>query len=76
MMLVKAGAPVDSMIDAIVPHLEEGDIIIDGGNSEYTDTNRRSVDLEKRGILYVGCGVSGGEEGTIFIILPMFSMKN
>ncbi|KIH44632.1 phosphogluconate dehydrogenase, NAD binding domain protein [Ancylostoma duodenale] len=62
MMLVKAGAPVDSMIDAIVPHLEEGDIIIDGGNSEYTDTNRRSVDLEKRGVLYVGCGVSGGEE--------------
>ncbi|RCN45183.1 phosphogluconate dehydrogenase, NAD binding domain protein [Ancylostoma caninum] len=65
MMLVKAGAPVDSMIDAIVPHLEEGDIIIDGGNSEYTDTNRRSADLERRGILYVGCGVSGGEEGTL-----------
>ncbi|KAK5967513.1 6-phosphogluconate dehydrogenase decarboxylating [Trichostrongylus colubriformis] len=63
MMLVKAGAPVDSMISNIVPHLEAGDIIIDGGNSEYTDTNRRHDELAKRGILYVGCGVSGGEEG-------------
>ncbi|KAK6022175.1 hypothetical protein OSTOST_12136, partial [Ostertagia ostertagi] len=61
-MLVKAGAPVDSMIANVVPHLEAGDIIIDGGNSEYTDTNRRHDELAKRGILYVGCGVSGGEE--------------
>ncbi|KAK6752005.1 hypothetical protein RB195_003431 [Necator americanus] len=66
MMLVKAGAPVDSMIESIAPHLEKGDIIIDGGNSEYTDTNRRYADLQKRGILYVGCGVSGGEEGMFF----------
>ncbi|VDO53003.1 unnamed protein product [Haemonchus placei] len=67
MMLVKAGAPVDSMIANIVPHLEPGDIIIDGGNSEYTDTNRRHAELAKRGILYVGCGVSGGEEGGLYI---------
>lgn len=63
MMLVKAGLPVDSMIESIVPYLEPGDIIIDGGNSEYTDTHRRFTDLAKRGILFVGCGVSGGEEG-------------
>lgn len=63
MLLVKAGTAVDSMIGNIVPHLEKGDIIIDGGNSEYTDTNRRHDELAKRGILYVGCGVSGGEEG-------------
>ncbi|CAI2351144.1 unnamed protein product [Caenorhabditis sp. 36 PRJEB53466] len=63
MMLIKAGTPVDMMIDAIVPHLEEGDIIIDGGNSEYTDSNRRAEQLAGKGILFVGCGVSGGEEG-------------
>ncbi|KAJ1351107.1 hypothetical protein KIN20_007058 [Parelaphostrongylus tenuis] len=63
MMLVKAGSPVDAMIESIVPHFEPGDIIIDGGNSEYTDTHRRCMDLAKRGILFVGCGVSGGEEG-------------
>ncbi|CAJ0601780.1 unnamed protein product [Cylicocyclus nassatus] len=66
MMLVKAGAPVDAMIEAIVPFLEQGDILIDGGNSEYNDTNRRYAELLKRGILYVGCGVSGGEEGARF----------
>uniref|UniRef100_A0A8R1HV96 NAD_binding_2 domain-containing protein n=1 Tax=Caenorhabditis japonica TaxID=281687 RepID=A0A8R1HV96_CAEJA len=63
MMLIKAGNPVDMMIDAIVPHLEEGDIIIDGGNSEYTDSNRRAEQLAAKGIMFVGCGVSGGEEG-------------
>lgn len=63
MMLIKAGDPVDKMIAQIVPHLEEGDIIIDGGNSEYTDSNRRHDELAKKGILFVGCGVSGGEEG-------------
>ncbi|KAF1758434.1 hypothetical protein GCK72_014892 [Caenorhabditis remanei] len=63
MMLIKAGTPVDMMIDQIVPHLEEGDIIIDGGNSEYTDSNRRAEQLANKGILFVGCGVSGGEEG-------------
>jgi len=63
MMLVKAGSAVDSFITQLVPLLEKGDIIIDGGNSEYQDTRRRTADLEKRGILFVGSGVSGGEEG-------------
>jgi len=63
MLLVKAGSAVDSFIDQLVPLLDQGDIIIDGGNSEYQDTRRRCVDLEKKGILYVGSGISGGEEG-------------
>lgn len=62
-LLVKAGNPVDEFIDLLTPHLDKGDIIIDGGNSHFPDTNRRCVDLEKKGFLYVGCGVSGGEEG-------------
>jgi len=63
MMLVKAGSAVDAFIEKLVPLLEKGDIIIDGGNSEYQDTVRRTQDLEKKGILFVGSGVSGGEEG-------------
>uniref|UniRef100_A0A1I7XDL7 6-phosphogluconate dehydrogenase, decarboxylating n=1 Tax=Heterorhabditis bacteriophora TaxID=37862 RepID=A0A1I7XDL7_HETBA len=63
MMLVKAGEAVEAMIDAIVPHLEAGDIIIDGGNSDYNDSNRRTKQLAEQNILFVGCGVSGGEEG-------------
>ncbi|XP_008472897.2 6-phosphogluconate dehydrogenase, decarboxylating [Diaphorina citri] len=63
MMLVKAGSAVDDFIDKLVPLLEKGDIIIDGGNSEYQDTDRRSKALEAKGLLYVGCGVSGGEDG-------------
>ena len=63
MLLVKAGSAVDAFIDKLVPLLEAGDIIIDGGNSEYQDTNRRCASLEEKGILYVGSGVSGGEEG-------------
>uniref|UniRef100_A0A8D8UB87 6-phosphogluconate dehydrogenase, decarboxylating n=2 Tax=Cacopsylla melanoneura TaxID=428564 RepID=A0A8D8UB87_9HEMI len=63
MMLVKAGTAVDDFINALVPLLEKGDIIIDGGNSEYQDTDRRCKALEAKGILYVGCGVSGGEDG-------------
>eukprot|EP00172_Hildenbrandia_rubra_P000993 Plantae.Rhodophyta-Hildenbrandia_rubra.ctg15875.p1 GENE.Plantae.Rhodophyta-Hildenbrandia_rubra.ctg15875~~Plantae.Rhodophyta-Hildenbrandia_rubra.ctg15875.p1 ORF type:complete len:487 (+),score=119.54 Plantae.Rhodophyta-Hildenbrandia_rubra.ctg15875:934-2394(+) len=63
MLLVKAGSPVDAFIDHILPHLEKGDIIIDGGNSHYPDSRRRCKDLEKKGILFVGSGVSGGEEG-------------
>lgn len=63
MMLVKAGSAVDDFINKLVPLLEKGDIIIDGGNSEYQDTDRRSKSLEAKGILYVGCGVSGGEDG-------------
>ncbi len=63
MMLVKAGKPVDDFIAQITPHLEPGDIIIDGGNSLFEDTNRRQRDLESKGLLFIGTGVSGGEEG-------------
>ena len=63
MMLVKAGKPVDDFIEQIVPHLEPGDIIIDGGNSLFDDTNRRQRELEAKGLLFIGTGVSGGEEG-------------
>jgi 6-phosphogluconate dehydrogenase len=63
MMMVKAGDTVDHMIDQLVPHLEKGDIVIDGGNSHYPDTNRRTKSLNEKGILYIGAGVSGGEEG-------------
>jgi 6-phosphogluconate dehydrogenase len=63
MMLVKAGAAVDEFIAQLLPHLEPGDIIIDGGNSLYQDTARRVRELEARGLLFVGSGVSGGEEG-------------
>jgi 6-phosphogluconate dehydrogenase len=65
MMLVKAGAPVDAFIDQIIPHLEEGDIIIDGGNSHFPDTIRRTKYVESKGLLYIGTGVSGGEEGAL-----------
>merc|ERR1712109_356091 len=63
MLLVKAGAAVDAFIDKLVPLLDYGDIIIDGGNSEYQDSRRRCSTLEEKGILFVGSGVSGGEEG-------------
>jgi 6-phosphogluconate dehydrogenase len=63
MMLVKAGQAVDDFINKLVPLLEPGDIIIDGGNSEYTDTTRREQELRKKGLFFVGSGVSGGEEG-------------
>ena len=63
MMLVKAGAPVDEFIDLLLPLLEKGDIIIDGGNACYEDTVRRYNALKEKGILFVGSGVSGGEEG-------------
>jgi 6-phosphogluconate dehydrogenase len=63
MLMVKAGETVDLMIDQLVPHLEKGDIIIDGGNSHYPDTNRRTKSLAEKGILFIGTGVSGGEEG-------------
>lgn len=65
MMLVKAGKPVDDFIEQIIPHLEEGDIIIDGGNSHFPDTIRRAKYVESKGLLYVGTGVSGGEEGAL-----------
>lgn len=63
MMMVKAGAAVDEFIEQIIPHLEAGDIIIDGGNSLYEDSIRRTKYLESKGFLFVGTGVSGGEEG-------------
>src|SRR5438270_13382518 len=63
MMMIKAGNPVDQVIGEVAPLLEKGDVLIDGGNSLFTDTQRRFHDLERRGIHYVGCGVSGGEEG-------------
>src|SRR5262252_2640333 len=63
MMLVKAGKPVDELIEQLIPALEPGDIIIDGGNSLFEDTNRRQKFVESKGLLYIGTGVSGGEEG-------------
>src|SRR6201987_3496950 len=65
MMMIKAGKPVDQVISEIVPLLEKGDVLIDGGNSLFTDTQRRFHDLEGKGIHFVGCGVSGGEEGAL-----------
>lgn len=64
-MLVKAGAPVDQLIDQLLPLLEPGDILIDGGNSLFTDTIRRTKRVEESGMLFVGSGVSGGEEGAL-----------
>src|SRR3954466_5604851 len=63
MCMVKAGKPVDEFIEQLLPHLEPGDIIIDGGTSLFDDTNRRVKYVESKGLLYVGTGVSGGEEG-------------
>lgn len=63
MLMVKAGEPVDIFIDELVPFLEKGDIIIDGGNSHFPDTVRRCRALKEKGILFVGAGISGGEEG-------------
>ncbi|NOU37025.1 MAG: decarboxylating NADP(+)-dependent phosphogluconate dehydrogenase [Kiritimatiellaceae bacterium] len=65
MMLVKAGKAVDELIEQVIPHLEPGDIIIDGGNSHFPDTIRRTKYVEGKGLLYVGAGVSGGEEGAL-----------
>ena len=65
MIMVKAGPPVDAVINQLAPLLEKGDVIIDGGNSLFTDTQRRGKELEDRGIHFVGCGVSGGEEGAL-----------
>ena len=63
MLLVKAGRPVDEFIARLAPLLDAGDIIIDGGNSNYNDTIRRTAEVEAKGLLYIGTGVSGGEEG-------------
>jgi 6-phosphogluconate dehydrogenase len=64
-LLVKAGAPVDSVIAELKPHLSKGDLLIDGGNSLFTDTERRAKELEAEGFLFLGSGVSGGEEGAL-----------
>src|SRR6204780_316114 len=66
MLMVKAGDSVDQMIDHVLPYLEAGDIVIDGGNSLFTDSNRRTKALADKGILFIGTGVSGGEEGARF----------
>lgn len=63
MLLVKAGSAVDAFIEMILPYCDEGDIIIDGGNSLFTDSIRRTKYLESIGVRFIGCGVSGGEEG-------------
>jgi 6-phosphogluconate dehydrogenase len=65
MMMVKAGPAVDSLIQQLTPLLEPGDIVIDGGNSDFHDSNRRTAEVEKSGLLFVGAGVSGGEEGAL-----------
>jgi 6-phosphogluconate dehydrogenase len=65
MLMVKAGKPVDDFIELLIPHLDKGDIIIDGGNTHFPDTNRRTAYLESKGLLYIGTGVSGGEEGAL-----------
>ena len=77
MVMVKAGKPVDMFIDQVLPHLEDGDIIIDGGNSHFPDTIRRTEHVESQGKLYIGTGVSGGEEGALLgpSIMPGGSPK-
>jgi 6-phosphogluconate dehydrogenase len=77
MMLVKAGQAVDELIDQLLPHLEQGDIVIDGGNSYFPDTIRRTRYVEEKGFLYIGTGVSGGEEGALIgpSIMPGGSPK-
>jgi 6-phosphogluconate dehydrogenase len=65
MIMVKAGKPVDDLIDQLVPLLEQGDVIIDGGNEHYTNSDRRTKYVESKGLLFIGTGVSGGEEGAL-----------
>ncbi len=64
-VMVKAGAPVDGVIESLEPLLDEGDIIIDAGNSHFADTRRREADCESKGLRFIGTGVSGGEEGAL-----------
>ena len=65
MLMIKAGAAVDRVIESLLPHLEPGDILIDGGNSEFRDSDRRTAELARKNILFVGAGVSGGEVGAL-----------
>lgn len=64
-LMVTAGDPVDELVDQLLPHLSLGDIVIDGGNSDFRDTDRRVRFMESRGIWFVGCGISGGAEGAL-----------
>ena len=64
-LMVKAGRPVEDYIDRLIPLLDKGDIIIDGGNTHFSDTARRTAYVESKGLLYIGTGVSGGEEGAL-----------
>ena len=77
MLMIKAGDPVDQMIESLIPLLEAGDTIIDGGNSNWEDTERRVAYVESKGLLYIGTGVSGGEEGALLgpSIMPGGSKK-
>jgi len=77
MIMIKAGSAVDDMIETLMPHLSPGDIIIDGGNTHFPDTNRRTALVESKGLLYIGTGVSGGEEGALLgpSIMPGGSKK-
>jgi len=63
MLMVRSGAPVDAVIDQLLPLIDQGDVLIDGGNSNFEDTQRRALSLREKGILFIGTGVSGGEEG-------------
>src|SRR6266536_1521884 len=65
LIMVKAGPPVDAVIDEIAPHLDAGDVLIDGGNSFFEDTRRRERTLLERGLEFIGTGISGGEEGAL-----------
>ena len=65
MLMVKAGVVVDKVIESLLPFLEPGDIVIDGGNSEFPDSTRRTEELAEKGLLFIGTGVSGGEEGAL-----------
>jgi 6-phosphogluconate dehydrogenase len=77
MLMIKAGKPLDDNIESLIPLLEPGDIIIDGGNTHFPDTNRRTAYVESKGLLYIGTGVSGGEEGALLgpSIMPGGSPK-
>ena len=77
MLMIKAGGAVDKTMESIIPYLEKGDIIIDGGNTHFPDTNRRTEYVESKGLLYIGTGVSGGEEGALLgpSIMPGGSKK-
>ena len=66
LLMIKSGNPVDKCIEQLLPHLTSGDIVIDGGNSDYADTERRVAELREKHIHYIGCGISGGEEGARF----------